>query len=82
MSMLCRIHSKVWAHDSPVSLLCYVERAVGRDEERDDCCHEVRDGVRNVLRNTIRLIRERRLIRENTEPFILTARTQHPEALA
>lgn len=82
MSMLCRIHSKVRARDSPVSLLRYVERAVGRDEERDDCCHEVRDGVRNVLRNTIRLIRKRRLTRENMEPFILTARTQHPGALA
>ena len=82
MSMLCRIHSKVRARDSPVSILRYVERAAVRDEERDDCCHEVRDGVRNVLRNTIRLIRERRLTRGNMEPFILTAQTQHSGALA
>ena len=74
MSMLSVIHSDVQIRDSPVTVLCDVER----DIERNADCNV----VRNVLRNTIRLIRERRLTRGNMEPFILTARTQHPGALA
>ena len=70
MSMLWTIHSDVLVRDSPVTVL--------RDVERNADCNV----VRNVLRNTIRLIRGRRITRENMEPSILTARVQHPGTLA
>lgn len=70
MSMLWTIHSEVLVRDSPVTVL--------RDVERNADCNV----VRNVLRNTIRLIRGRRITRENMEPSILTARVQHPGTLA
>ena len=70
MSMLWTIHSEVLVRDSPVTVL--------RDVERNADCNV----VRNVLRNTIRLIRGRRITRENMEPSILTVRVQHPGTLA
>lgn len=74
MSMLWTIHSEVLVRDCPVTVL----RDVERDVERNADCHV----LRNVRRNTIRLIRERRITRENMEPSILTARGQHPGTLA
>ena len=66
MSMLSVIHNDVKIRDGPVTAL------------RDVDCNV----VRNVLRNTTRLIRKRRITRENIEPSILTAWVQHPGTLA
>ena len=70
MSMLSVIHNDVQIRDGPVTVLHDVERNA-------DC-----NVVRNVLCNTIRVIRKRRLTRENMEPFILTAQARHPGVIA
>lgn len=63
MSMLSVIHNDVQIRDGPVTVLRDVERNV----ERDADCYV----VRNVLRNTIRLTRRKRLTRVKYGAFHL-----------